>query len=956
MNAMKKKIVGSAILLGLSLSAGISIASVNDSSEVKAEDFTVTYTVASATSVTTSGTAPTGSSATFKNTYTTKEQMTADKSQTWTFKGYKGYVISAVTLSMKSNSSKGAGTFSLTAGDTTLASISKATTFNEWFDSTAYTTSYKDVHVTMSNSTHAIGDEDVTMVIAATANSLYCQSATLTYSLAKVDTPTKATLDFIVEDTFVGLSGQLSYSMLGGSQLELTTHAWSSSDSSVIEIDANTGKYNALAGGTATITLTGTDADSFEYSVSHDIVVTAPISVSEALTIIGGLGTGSQTLYVKGYISKITEISTNFGNATYSIVDNIGDESSLSVYRGLYKNGAKFESTEQLKVGDIVTVSGTATMYKDTTPQFSAGSQIVHHIAPRGFSLSADALECVNGMTASITGVPTNFDATPAYSVSFSGEEIATYSISENTITFTGTKVGTSTVTITASEDGDDITDTFVLSVVNPYPTSLGRNGYSSFTDGQTFADGTGTLTVGYVDGSTKTVALTDEGIKLTVNDVEVSPTASVAGYDGCSAKIYYTEQGVTVSCNSYKLTVNPELAITNVSYDADYLLVGSTETVSGLIEYSSLNGAPSLEVTSSDTSRVVVNVDAPEFADNAGLATFSLSLADGAKAGQVTILVKLTYGTRVETQQFAFSVRESAATSGAKTYTLVTDVNDITSGRYVIGAKTAENTYVGLTSTLSSGKCSSYSLNVTDGVATSDSFEVFDVVKSEQAISIKNSDGKYFGGPSSTTSANLTLSTTESFWNLAAGTNGTIRLGSPIVSSRAMVYRAGSTNAFAHYSTSNVTASSTEYFDLEFFVEKEEQNAFDTVSTFVKNYLLMESVAIDDMGTGACFGETGLYLTAKKGWNKMVSEYAGEEDLLTIFQTQFPDGYARYLAWANANGDMNPFDGNDTIQSKANAIGTKTQSSNAILSAVSSIGVLSLGGLFLARKKHEKN
>ncbi|MCF0184775.1 MAG: hypothetical protein HUK01_10685, partial [Bacteroidaceae bacterium] len=31
---------------------------------------TVTYTVASTTSVTTSGTAPTGSSATFKNTYT----------------------------------------------------------------------------------------------------------------------------------------------------------------------------------------------------------------------------------------------------------------------------------------------------------------------------------------------------------------------------------------------------------------------------------------------------------------------------------------------------------------------------------------------------------------------------------------------------------------------------------------------------------------------------------------------------------------------------------------------------------------------------------------------------------------------------------------------------------------------------------------------------------------------
>ncbi len=148
----------------------------------KAGVYTVTYTVASTTSLTTSGTAPSGSSATFKNTYTTKEQMISGKSQTYTLSGYKGYTIKKVVLSMKSNSKAGAGTFSLKAGDKTLAEINSATTFNKWFDNTAYSTTYKDVTVKLTNENYQIQTgENVVLVIAATTNSLYCQSITITY-------------------------------------------------------------------------------------------------------------------------------------------------------------------------------------------------------------------------------------------------------------------------------------------------------------------------------------------------------------------------------------------------------------------------------------------------------------------------------------------------------------------------------------------------------------------------------------------------------------------------------------------------------------------------------------------------------------------------------------------------------------------------------------------------------
>ena len=151
---------------------------VSESVEAK----TVKYSVASTSSVTVSGEAPTGSSVIFKNTYSTEKQLTKDNSMTFTLSGYSGKIIKKVTLSMKSNKKGGSGTFSLTAGMTELASINSSTTFNKWYDNNGYSISYKDVNVTMTNDSYTIGNgEKVVLIIAATANSLYCQSVTIVY-------------------------------------------------------------------------------------------------------------------------------------------------------------------------------------------------------------------------------------------------------------------------------------------------------------------------------------------------------------------------------------------------------------------------------------------------------------------------------------------------------------------------------------------------------------------------------------------------------------------------------------------------------------------------------------------------------------------------------------------------------------------------------------------------------
>lgn len=148
---------------------------------------TVTYTVSTKSVVTTtSGTAPSGSSATFKNTYSgsIKEQLTKGDKMTLTLSGYVGKKITGLILSMKSNKSGGAGYLDVKAGTTQLAAIGSSTNglkFNNAAWNGSYSQSYVDVKVSLDKTYIIQNDEDVVIVIGATASSLFCQSFTLTY-------------------------------------------------------------------------------------------------------------------------------------------------------------------------------------------------------------------------------------------------------------------------------------------------------------------------------------------------------------------------------------------------------------------------------------------------------------------------------------------------------------------------------------------------------------------------------------------------------------------------------------------------------------------------------------------------------------------------------------------------------------------------------------------------------
>lgn len=143
----------------------------------------VTYTITAKNTVTKSGTSPVGSSATLVETYSTSKQMTSNNSQTLTLAGWNGYRVTAITLSMKSNTSSGAGnfTYSTDGGSNYTTQIATAA-FNTSSWNGAWSTSY--VPITKTGLSITATSSNLVFKIAATVNSLYCESYTFVYESA----------------------------------------------------------------------------------------------------------------------------------------------------------------------------------------------------------------------------------------------------------------------------------------------------------------------------------------------------------------------------------------------------------------------------------------------------------------------------------------------------------------------------------------------------------------------------------------------------------------------------------------------------------------------------------------------------------------------------------------------------------------------------------------------------
>lgn len=141
----------------------------------------VSFTVENKSSVSVSGVAPMGSSATYENTYK-KGQLTAGNSATLTLSGWQETLLNEVTLYMHSNKSSGAGTLDISIDGHTVYTIG-----NYGFNSPYWNDSYstEDVPITIAWEPYMdVRQGDISIRIEATENSLYISRYDLNYNTA----------------------------------------------------------------------------------------------------------------------------------------------------------------------------------------------------------------------------------------------------------------------------------------------------------------------------------------------------------------------------------------------------------------------------------------------------------------------------------------------------------------------------------------------------------------------------------------------------------------------------------------------------------------------------------------------------------------------------------------------------------------------------------------------------
>lgn len=276
---------------------------------------TVSYTISAKNTFTTSGTAPSGSSATLVETYGTSKQMTASNSQTVTLNTYTNVKITKITLSAHSNSSSGAGNFSYSLnGGSSFVDIIPTAAFNtsgwygEW--SATYVDVVKNVDIEV--------DSSIILKVAATANSLYVESYDIqweeyepvTLSSISITTPPTKTA-YYAGDTF-DRSGMV------------VTAYFSDSTNSAVSYDATGASgYNystsALVAGATTHTISYT-FEGVTKTANATITVTAV-----ALSSISISGTPTKTSYLVGQSfdpTGITVTATRNNGSTANVTSS----------------------------------------------------------------------------------------------------------------------------------------------------------------------------------------------------------------------------------------------------------------------------------------------------------------------------------------------------------------------------------------------------------------------------------------------------------------------------------------------------------------------------------------------------------------------------------------------------------------------------------------------------------
>lgn len=159
------------------------------------------------------------------------------------------------------------------------------------------------------------------------------------------------------------------------------------SDSQCVTVDAN-GTITAVAEGTATITATwdaiadtwNAGSKTFTVTVDDSGTLAKPYTASQAAEKATDTAT---EVYVKGYITAVTNFNSTYGSITYYIADeNDATSKTLQIYAGLNIDAAKFNSISDIEVGAYVIVKGNLKLYNGSA-ELDKNNVIIEYTAPK---------------------------------------------------------------------------------------------------------------------------------------------------------------------------------------------------------------------------------------------------------------------------------------------------------------------------------------------------------------------------------------------------------------------------------------------------------------------------------------------------------------------------------------------------------------------------------------------
>ena len=416
--------VGGAFLVAGTTPAAETVRAASDALSVK-------YTVSATNSVKASGDVPDGSSAVYHQTFDTVSQVTSGNSATLTLSNLGRIDISKLTLNMRSNTSKGAGSLSYSLNGEESVQLIEGSFKSNWYSnwSTSYVDIVKDVEWNSADT--------LTITISSTENSLYIKSYTLEYSLPAAfnhitieGEPNKNT--YYVGDTFstdgLVVNGYLTSEDVN--PVDLTNDVEWSVDPAIFEQAGNETNVNVKASYAglesneatfavdvkepATVTSLVVEGDGdLQYFVGDTfsldgLTVYANMSDGEKIDVTGEVTFDNHTFTLQDGIDGILSIPLEYKGQTAEVITLVDFEPISDIKKkeldtsatvkgtvtGKFSHSGGYSifieddsaaifafavdesSSESVNVGDVIALTGTLTDYNGLT-QLNSASELV---------------------------------------------------------------------------------------------------------------------------------------------------------------------------------------------------------------------------------------------------------------------------------------------------------------------------------------------------------------------------------------------------------------------------------------------------------------------------------------------------------------------------------------------------------------------------------------------------